>query len=80
MPEHPLLGVFVPDLKDDLERLRHRASAVYSQLRTAAVPTQGRQSCLDVFQSWLIARFKALSIDEILKMLGELPPLEGTCA
>jgi predicted transposase YdaD len=35
---------------------------------------------LDVFQSWLMARFKALSLEEILKMLGELTPLEETRA
>jgi len=80
VPEHPLLGVFLPYLEDDLERLRQRAPAVYSQLRTAAVPTQARQYCLDVFQSWLMARFKALSLEEILKMLGELTPLEETRA
>ena len=33
-----------------------------------------------LFQSWLMARFKALSLDEILKMLGELTPLEETRA
>jgi len=33
-----------------------------------------------VFQSWLIARFKTLSLEEILTMLGELTPLEETRA
>ncbi len=32
------------------------------------------------FQSWLMARFKSLSLEEILKMLGELTPLEKTRA
>jgi predicted transposase YdaD len=35
---------------------------------------------VDVFQSWLMARFKSLSLEEILKMLGELTPLEETRA
>ncbi len=62
-PDHPLLGVFLPYLEDDLERLRQCAPAVYSQLRTAAIPTRARHYCLDVFQSWLMARFKALSLE-----------------
>jgi len=60
--------------------LRARAPAVYSQLQTANVAPQARQYCLEVFQSWLMARFKALSLEEILKMLGELTPLEETRA
>ena len=80
VPDHPLLGVFLPYLEDDLERLRCRAPAVYSQLQRAPVPPQARQYCLDVFQSWLMARFKGLTLEEILKMLGELTPLEETRA
>ncbi len=80
VPDHPLLGVFLPYLEDDLERLRGHAPAVYSQLKAAAVPAQARQYCLDVFQSWLMARFKTRSLEEILKMLGELTPLEETRA
>ncbi|MEY6434267.1 DUF4351 domain-containing protein [Thioalkalicoccus limnaeus] len=59
---------------------RLTAPAVYSQLQRAPVPPQARQYCLDVFQSWLMARFKGLSLEEILKMLGELTPLEETRA
>ena len=70
----------LPYLEDDLETLRGRAPAVYSQLKAAAVPPQARQYCLDVFQSWLMARFKTRSLEEILKMLGELTPLEETRA
>jgi predicted transposase YdaD len=80
VPDHPLLAVFLPYLEDDLERLRGRAPAVYSQLKAAAVPPQARQYCLDVFQSWLMARFKTHSLKEVLKMLGELTPLEETRA
>ena len=79
-PEHPLLGVFLPYLENDLEHLRTRVPAAYSQLKTAAIPPQARQYCLDVFQSWLMARFKALGLPEILQMLGELTPLEETRA
>jgi predicted transposase YdaD len=49
-------------------------------LQTAVVAPQARQYCLEVFQSWLMARFKTLSLEEILKMLGELTPLEETRA
>jgi predicted transposase YdaD len=79
-PGHPLLDVFLPYLEDDLERLRRRAPAVYSHLKTAVLPPPVRQSCLDVFQSWLMLRFETLTLEEIHAMLGQLTPLEETRA
>jgi predicted transposase YdaD len=79
-PNHPLLAVFLPYLEDDLERLRRRAPTVYSQLQTAALPPSARQSCLDLFQSWLMLRFESMNLQEILAMLGQLTPLEETRA
>jgi len=79
-PDHPLLAVFLPYLEDDLVRLREQAPPVYRRLQATALPESTRRHCVDVFQSWLMARFKALSLEEILKMLGELTPLEETRA
>ncbi|AUB80740.1 DUF2887 domain-containing protein [Candidatus Thiodictyon syntrophicum] len=80
VPDHPLLGVFLPYLEADLERLRRQAPTVYRQLQATALPEASRRHCVAVFQSWLMARFKSLSLEEILKMLGELTPLEETRA
>ena len=41
---------------------------------------EARRHCLDVFQSWLLARFDDLTLEEVLTMLGELTPLEQTRA
>jgi hypothetical protein len=79
-PAHPLLAVFLPYRIADPLRLRAHAPAVYRQLQQADLPAATRRHCLDVFQSWLMARFKELSLEEILKMLGELTPLEETRA
>ncbi len=79
-PEHPLLGVFLPYMEADLEHLRVQAPPVYRRLQESALPESTRRHCVDVFQSWLMARFKSLSLEEILKMLGELTPLEETRA
>jgi predicted transposase YdaD len=79
-PDHPLLAVFLPYLEDDLVRLREQAPPVYRRLQETALPESTRRHCVDVFQSWLMARFKSLSLGEILKMLGELTPLEETRA
>ena len=49
-------------------------------MQAANLPEATRRHCVDVFQSWLMARFKALSLEEILNMLGELTPLEETRA
>ena len=79
-PEHPLLAVFLPYLEDNLDRLRAQAPPVYRRLQEAALPETTRRHCVDVFQSWLMARFKTMNLEEILKMLGELTPLEETRA
>lgn len=79
-PDHPLLGVFLPYLETDLEHLRTQAPSVYRRLQAAKLPEATLRHCVDVFQSWLMARFKALTLEEILKMLGELTPLEETRA
>jgi predicted transposase YdaD len=79
-PDHPLLGVFLPYLEADLERLRAQAPPVYRRLQETTRSETTRRHCVDVFQSWLMARFKTLSLEEILTMLGELTPLEETRA
>lgn len=79
-PEHPLLAVFLPVLIDDEEQLRMEAPRSYCWLRESNLSETARRQCLDVFQSRLMARFKALSLEEILTMLGELTPLEETRA
>ena len=33
---------------------------------------EARRHCLDVFQSWLLARFDDLTLEEVLIMLDEL--------
>ena len=43
---------------------------VYRRLQEAAVPETTRRHCVGVFQSWLMACFKTLSLEEILKMLA----------
>ena len=63
-----------------MERLRTQAPPVYRRLQEANPPEATRWHCVDVFQSWLMARFKALNLEEILNMLGELTPLEETRA
>ena len=80
VPDHPLLGVFLPYREADLERLRTQAPPVYRRLQEVNLAEATRRHCVDVFQSWLMARFKALSLEEILNMLGELTPLEETRA
>ena len=80
VPEHPLLGVFLPYMEEDLGLLRVQAPPVYLRLRESTLPEATRRHCVDVFQSWLMARFKSLSLEEILKMLGEFTPLEETRA
>ncbi|NEX17722.1 MAG: hypothetical protein C1943_14145 [Halochromatium sp.] len=79
-PEHPLLATFLPYLVEDRERLREQAPLAYGQIQQAPLPEQARRHCLDVFQSWLLARFQDQTLEEILSMLGEMTPLEQTRA
>lgn len=79
-PAHPLLATFLPYLLEDREHLREQAPQAYRQIQQAALSARARRHCLDVFQSWLMARFDQLTLEEILIMLGELTPLEQTRA
>ena len=79
-PDHPLLATFLPYRLEDREQLREQAPLAYSQIQQAALPDLARRHCLDVFQSWLLARFDDLTLEEVLTMLGELTPLEQTRA
>ena len=79
-PEHPLLATFLPYLIDDRAQLRDRAPRAYRHLQQAPLSDPVRRRCLEVFQSWLLARFDDLTLKEILAMLGELTPLEQTRA
>ncbi|MEA3643809.1 MAG: DUF4351 domain-containing protein, partial [Lamprobacter sp.] len=77
-PEHPLLATFLPYLIEDPARLREQAPIAYGQIQQAPLSDTTRRHCLDVFQSWLMARFQDQTLEEILVMLGELTPLEQT--
>lgn len=77
---HPLLATFLPYLIEDRARLRERVPLAYRRLQQAPLPDSARWHCLEVFQSWLLARFDDLTLEEILVMLGELTPLEQTRA
>ena len=79
-PDHPLLATFLPYLIDDREQLRDQAPLAYRRLQQAPLSDPVRRRCLEVFQSWLLARFDDLTLKEILAMLGELTPLEQTRA
>jgi predicted transposase YdaD len=79
-PEHPLLARSLPYLVEDRDRLREQAPLAYRRLKQSSLPDTARRQCLDVFQSWLLARFDDLTLEEILAMLGELTPLEQTRA
>ncbi len=79
-PEHPLLDAFLPYLVEDRARLREQAPSAYRRLKQSSLSDFARRQCLDVFQSWLLARFDDLTLEEILAMLGELTPLEQTRA
>ena len=61
-PDHQLLAVFLPYLEDNLDRLRAQAPPVYRRLQEAALPETTRRHCVDVFQSWLMARFKTMNL------------------
>jgi predicted transposase YdaD len=79
-PDHPLLATFLPYLIDDREQLRDQAPLAYRHIQQAPLSDPARRHCLEVFQSWLLARFDDLTLKEILIMLGELTPLEQTRA
>ncbi len=79
-PDHPLLATFLPYRLEDRDQLREQAPLAYSHIQQAALPDVARRHCLDVFQSWLLARFDDLTLEEVLTMLGELTPLEQTRA
>lgn len=79
-PEHPLLATFLPYLTEDRAQLQEQAPLAYRHLRSAPLPELVRQRCIEVFESWLFARFDDLSSEEILTMIGNLPPLEQTRA
>ncbi|WPL19281.1 hypothetical protein Thiowin_04398 [Thiorhodovibrio winogradskyi] len=79
-PEHPLLATFLPYLIDDRAQLREQAPLAYGRIQQAPLADSARKHCLDVFQSWLLARFDDMTLEEILTMLGELTPLEQTRA
>ena len=79
-PDHPLLATFLPYLIDDREQLREQAPLAYRHIQQAPLPDTARRRCLEVFQSWLLARFDDLTLKEIFVMLGELTPLEQTRA
>lgn len=79
-PEHPLLAAFLPYRVEDRARLREQAPSAYRRLKQSSLSDFARRQCLDVFQSWLLARFDDLTLEEILAMLGELTPLEQTRA
>jgi predicted transposase YdaD len=70
----------LPYLVEDRARLREQAPSAYRRLKQSSLPDFARRQCLDVFQSWLLARFDDLTLEEILAMLGELTPLEQTRA
>ena len=79
-PDHPLLATFLPYLIDDREQLRDQDPLAYRHIQQASLSDTVRRRCLEVFQSWLLARFDDLTLEEILAMLGELTPLEQTRA
>lgn len=79
-PDHPLLATFLPYLIDDREQLREQAPLAYRHIQQAPLSDPVRRRCLEVFQSWLLARFDDLTLKEIFVMLGELTPLEQTRA
>ena len=60
--------------------MREQAPLAYRRLKQSSLPDTARRQCLDVFQSWLLARFDDLTLEEVLAMLGELTPLEQTRA
>ncbi|MEA3642696.1 MAG: DUF4351 domain-containing protein, partial [Lamprobacter sp.] len=75
-----LLATFLPYLIEDPARLREQAPIAYGHIQQAPLSDSARRQCLDVFQSWLMARFQDQTLEEILVMLGELTPLEQTRA
>ncbi len=61
-PDHPLLATFLPYLIDDREQLRDQAPLAYRHLQQAPLSDPVRRRCLEVFQSWLLARFDDLTL------------------
>ncbi len=79
-PEHPLLAVFLPYLLDDRAQLRVQALRSDRRIKGSNLSETTRGHGLDLFQSWLMARFKEMGLAEILTMLGESTPLDETRA
>lgn len=79
-PNHPLLAVFLPYRISTRDHLRQAGPAALTRLQQATLPQQVRSHCLDVFWSWLMVRFDDLTLLEIMRMFGQLKPLEETRA
>ena len=79
-PEHPLVFVFQPYLRQDIIELERVASKYYSKIQGCGLPENIINSLCDVFVSWMMICFEKLSYKEVLKMMSLTTPLEDTVA
>ena len=79
-PEHPLIFVFQPYLRQDKIELERVASKYYSKIQECGLPENIINSLCDVFVSWMMICFEKLSYKEVLKMMSLTTPLEDTVA
>jgi predicted transposase YdaD len=78
-PTHPLLIAFAPLMEESDDALESRAAEYYQSLKASQVPQKEQLALLDIFESWLVLRFKTLTHKEIREML-RLPSLKNTVA
>ena len=79
-PEHPLIFVFQPYLRQDIIELERVASKYYNKIQECGLPENIINSLCDVFVSWMMICFEKLSYKEVLKMMSLTTPLEDTVA
>jgi predicted transposase YdaD len=79
-PEHPLLAVFLPYQTENPQDLKIQGPVAYQNLQQANLAPTVKEGCLAVFTSWFAIRFSQLTFTEVMRMLGQMPPLEETRA
>jgi predicted transposase YdaD len=76
-PNHSLVLLFKP-LVEKPHNLEKTAREYYRRLSDLPLPSQKRQTLLDIFEYWMLQLFKDLPVEEVKMMYTPLTPLEET--
>ena len=77
-PNHILLSAFFPLVCSDLEQLKTEAPNHYQRIRQEPIDEDERDSIIETFLSWMMARIK--NREEVEAMITRIPTLKGSAA